>query len=772
MQGSGARSGRMPESEFVDAVIVRQESTEGGPEPNLSITGALRFIRRRLRFILICTGALASLGVGATLLLPPRYRAETVLLIDPRREQVTTVLEVMSALPPDQAALRSEIDVLKSTNLMQGVVLTANLVDVPEFNPVLEGRAGFPWTLLFWLGRERQIEIRDAVADAVRSVRARFAPTLAMDAQGERQDEAAIAMAQYARRLTVTTDGKSLTIRLSVESKDPELAAKLANLHADLYVNQQVKSRSMATERAHSWLGERIEQLRKDVQQAEAAVQAYRQENQLIRSSSGTTVTMQQLADVNTQYTLAQADRVQSEARLQRVNELLRNKLAIDSVPEVLASPTIQKLNEQELLLRRLEADAVSRYANDNHPTIISIRAQLRDLRTKTATEVSKIAASLQSSVEVATAKEISLQHSLQELMNRTAAASHAELKLMELERDTEATRSLYQTFLNRQKETSFGPSPKFADARIVSHAHVPIRPSSPRYLLFFVGSFAFAGAASVALAFLFEAKEDRLRSPTQCRDLVGVPGLGLVPQVARWQTGLSVRVADCIVLDRDGMPRDAVRSVLEILLAASSRKRPYSVLITSTVPNEGKTVLAIWLARLSAMAGYKVLLVDADLRRPTVAKALGAEPDAGSAESVSAEGFLNYVREDPATGMHYIASGVPNDEVHGMASLRRLESILEEAKDSYDLMFVDSAPILAAPEVLSMCQMIDGVVFAARWGHVPYRQVRHAINMVRSVNANIIGAIVTRADIRKHATYAFGDVGDVYVQYGHYYRR
>lgn len=769
---SGARSSHSGETEILEAVVVRQERTEAGAEPNMSLLSAIRAIRRRVPLIIAGTAVLSIIGIAITLLLPPRYRAETLLLIDPRREQVTNVQEVVSALPADQAALRSEIDVLKSSALIQRVAQAANLVDNPEFNPTIDPSVGFPWMLLFWLDPERQRELADHAKGFVERVVGRFMPKMNADAPAGPRDLVAVAAMEYGRHVTVTTDGKSLTIRLQVESRDPELAARLANIHAELYVTQQLKNRLLATDRAHSWLGERIEQLRKDVQRSDDAIQKYREENRLIKSGSGTTITMQQLAELNTQLTLAQAEKVQAESRLKRVHDLLRNKAGIDSVPEVLASQTIEKLTEQEAALRRLEADGMSRYANPNHPAIISARAQLRDLHQKIASEVGKIAASLQSSAEIAASRERNLQQAVQGLLKQAADASLAEMKLTQLEREADATRSLYQTFLSRMKETSFGPAPNLADARIVSPADVPIRPSSPRYLLFFVGSFAAALAASAGFAVFLEAKEDRLRSPTQCKGLVGVPGLGLVPQVGRWQGGRVVRIADRIMVGRDGVPRDAVRSVLELLLAASSRKRPFSVLVTSTVPNEGKTVFAIWLARLSAMAGYRVLLIDADLRRPTVAKALGLGSDTAlSTQLTTRETIWSGLREDPVTGMHHIEAATQSDEIHGAASLRQLEGVLEESKNLYDLVFIDSAPVLAAPEVLSISQMTDGVIFAVRWGHTPYKQVRHAVNLVRSVSANLIGAVVTRADIRKHSTYAFGDVGDVYGRYGGYYR-
>jgi Mrp family chromosome partitioning ATPase len=194
-------------------------------------------------------------------------------------------------------------------------------------------------------------------------------------------------------------------------------------------------------------------------------------------------------------------------------------------------------------------------------------------------------------------------------------------------------------------------------------------------------------------------------------------------------------------------------------------------VAITSTVPDEGKTVLAIWLARVSAMTGLKVLLVDADLRRPSVERYLGSNSAAETSHSVdSGAGLQGMLSEDPATGMHYVTCRA-TEKVYGTASLNSIEGILKAARESYDLIVVDCAPVLAAPEAFAICQMTDGVVLAVRWGHTRYRQLRYAANMLRSVNVNLLGAVVTRANVRRHSLYGFGDIGDVYRRYSRYSR-
>jgi succinoglycan biosynthesis transport protein ExoP len=745
------------------------QGSYGVSEPWLTIPNVLRLLWRRLGLITLVTCALSLLGIGITLLLPVSYESETLIVVEPRREQISNVPEVVSPLPAENAVLRSEVDALQSSGLIRSVVEHADLTSLPEFNPSLRTISG--WNPMSWLAKDEQAALNQKAGSFMQRVGGVLGGGANTPEARRPQDDDAVSVAAAIYRnkaLNVSTDGRSLTMRLTIKSSDPELAARLANLHAELYLEQQFTSKVQATERARNWLSERIVPLKSDLQRADAAVQRYREENQLITSSQGMTVTVQQLAELNTQLSLVRSEKAQNQARLDQVRKLVRTGSELESVPDVLASPLVQKLREQESHVARLEADAAARYVSTEHPSIVSARAQLTELRRALVRETNKIATSLQRAVEVSSAKEQSLELALEQLTKRAAAANLSEVKLRELERDAESTRALYQTLLNRHQETSFGPIARLADSRIISAAVFPLKPAFPKYTLFFAASVLFAAAASTGLAFLVDGFQERLHSPTQCVDMLGVRGLGLVPRIGGWR---SRRIADCIV--SEGMPRDAVRSVLEILRATQTDHKPRSMSITSAVPHEGKTILAIWLARVSAMVGLKVLLVDADLRRPAVAKYLGTKAIGGSTLGAveSGKGFQDLLCEDALTGMHWVTCRRQNDKVQGIAALQDVEKLLQEARDSYDLVIVDSAPILAAPESLSICQMTDGVIFAVHWGHTPPRQARQALGMLRSTKAHLLGAVVTRADVRKHLRYAYGDVGDVYYRHKGYYR-
>jgi polysaccharide biosynthesis transport protein len=397
-----------PEMNFQPAIVPHEYPQSVGESIGsqaFPATDLLKIVRRRLAFIVGTIVLVAGLGTLVTFQLTPKYRAEAVLILDSRKEQVTNIQDVMSGLPTDNSALRSQLDVLLSRPLASKVIDKLNLMSDPEFNPALAPPSALIGPLLFWLDESTQQSI-DGWLHAV------FRPTDENAGKTRQEIEQAartLVIDTYLDKLLVTTDGRSLTIKLAVDSTRPDLAAKIVNTHGDLYLFDQLEAKFEATKRANTWLTERVADLKEQVRKAENAVEAYRQANQIVSSDRGATVISQQLAELNTALVVARTDRDQAEARLKQVRSLLKSNSSVDSIPEVLASNTILQLRAQEGQLVQNEAQLASRY-RDTHPTLINARTQLRDVRAQIRSEINKIVVSLEQAADTALNKEKSLQ--------------------------------------------------------------------------------------------------------------------------------------------------------------------------------------------------------------------------------------------------------------------------------------------------------------------------------------------------------------------------
>jgi len=719
-----------------------------------------KMLRRRRGIIL---GTIAIVTLAAVLLvftLTPRYTAETALLLDTRKTNVIDLQAVMSGPQAEAAALRSEIDVLRSRQLAGKVIDKLGLMGDPNFNDELKEKTGLAALI--------PEEVHTTIAGWLAQIGI-GAKDKELTAEERRELTRARLIDKLLDHLVVANDNRSYTIKLLFTATDPALSQRIVNTVADLYLVEQLEAKFEATKRANNWLSERVQDLKQQVLASEQAVQQWREEHKLTAADArGTTVSTQQLGELNTQLIIASADRAQKESRLRQFQEQAKGGRIDVSAPEVAQSPLVAQLRAQETEIIRREADLSARYG-DKHPAIINVRAELRDVRRQIGSEINKIIGGLAQEAESARIRERSLQTQLGELQNRAAQSNSAEVKLRELEREAQANRVLYESFLSRSKETAEQEDMQQADARVIARADLPIDPSFPNKKLFVALAFIGSALFGVLLAIVVERLDNGFRAAEQIEQVTGISGLGMVPAVPAAQR-LSAPLEEFLLKKPSSAFAEAVRSVRTAILYSHVDKPPRAILVTSAVPEEGKSSLAVSLARSSAKAGQKVLLIDADLRRPRIHKVLRGHNDATLAElfanQKTAEEVLNI---DEESGMHFICArtGMPNpQDLLGSQSMR---DFIRSVSQHYDLVVVDSPPVLAASDAIVLSRIVDATVFVVRWEHTPRQVVLGALKQLQGVGGSIAGIVLTRVNVKKHARFGYGDSGYYYGKYREY---
>lgn len=736
--------------------------------PRVDLGEALRVLRRRYKIVLATVGL--TLAVIALILfqVTPRYTAEAVIMLDTRKTQVADIQSVVSGLTADSAIIRSEVQVLGSRALAAKVVDKLGL----DMNPLLVDLTDDEEEQ--FASADRAAENADQADSASGGLLAFFglgktAEQRAAEARARGETRRQTAIQNLARGLRVVNDGRSYVIRVSFESEDKELAAQVANAVADQYLVDQLEAKFEATRRANEWLNERIEELRVKVRDSEQAVQRYRQENQIVESK-GTSINQQQLSELNTQLILTRSDRAQKEAQYRQLRNLLQSGENVEASSEVLSSPLIQRLREQETEVLRKEAELSERYG-DRHPTMINLRAEIRDLRRKIGEEVNKVARSLANEVEVVRTRERTLSESLRELERDASGISMAEVQLRELEREAAANRALFENFLTRFKETSTQQDILTPDARVISAAEVPLKPSYPRKSFTLALAFFFSLIGGVALIFILERLDQGVRTPQQLQDLTGVPGLGVLPSVAgRGEDDAAPH--DEILTNVTSKYSEAVRSIMTSLrLFTSGGDRSVVVLLSSSVPEEGKTTLAVSIARSAARTGRRAILVDCDLRRSAVAKLVGLPTASGVADIVRGDAGLDQaIMKDPRSELDIIVSKGGVKDPQKILGSAEFGQFLATLRGRYEIIVIDSPPVLAVSDTLVIAPMADATLFLVRWEKTPRPVAVGAINQFKSHGIALRGVIVSRVDADRHALYGYGDHGYYYGRYGDYY--
>ncbi len=756
MPGSRAASDGSP---ALDHIERRPAPMHPEAQDGFDLRHFLNVLGRRRGIVFGCTALLTVLATIVVFQLTPRYLAEAEIMLNTRQTRIVDVQAVVSGLQSDASVVRTEVEVLQSPALAAKVAQKLDLVSNKLFNPRLA-------TPTVWQRMNPVPALLQRLDDTFGLSDA--ASPASPDEQKRTEFDAAVTALM--KNLTIFNDGRSYIIKIGFDSPDPDLAASVANTYANLYLLEQLEAKFAATRRATEWLNEHLGDLQQKLQASDRAVQLYRDEHGLtqspLKAGAGTgTVALQQLSELNSQLIIATADHAEKEANLRQIQDMLKGPAGADAASQVLASPTIQALKEQQSKLRQQEAELASKY-RPAHPAMINIRAQIADLNRKVSEEINNIVRGITNEVNAARTRENTMREQLRLLEQTTARQNTAEVGLRELERQAEANRVLYETFLNRFKQTSSQQDIQEADARLVSQAEVPALPSFPKPTLLIGISLFLSMIIGGIVAFTAETLDNGFRSSEQIERIAGIPFLGLVPGM---KSGM--RPHDLVLRKPVSNYAEAIRSVRTALRFSNVDSPPKVVLVTSSVPQEGKSTFAISLARSVARSGGRALIIDCDLRHPTVGHTLGQSDDADLLEYFRDDTDLSQlVKVDAESTLHYIPTRGGTANPQDLLGSQHMRNFLLAARERYDLVVLDAPPVLAVTDALVLSHLVDATLFMIRWERTPRPVALGALGVLQTQGRHLAGAVLTRVNIRKHAKYGFGDHGYYYGRYGNYY--
>ena len=717
------------------------------PSSQISLVELLRVLRIRRKIIIGSTIAIVALVMAVVTQLTPLYTATAVVLLDQRRNSADSADSALSELPADQPTMQNQVQILTSMKLMERVVDRLHLDQDPAFNPkpgflagISENLTTFFAPYLDWLPSVKDGGNGDGETRTARS---------AADARKN-------AIAHTLRiNLGVSPVGLSTTINVSYESPDPVQAAVIANGIADAYVEDQLEAKFEANQKATQWLASRSHDLSKQAENADAAVQRYKAANNITTPVNGMSVVDQQIRDVNGQLVIARADLAEKQANYNSLVTLQAAGKAANA-SQVLSNPLIATLRAQESDLNRQLADLSSRYL-PSHPKIQDLRAQKENFEGKIDEEIQRIVESIRNSVSVAGAHVASLEQSLARVEGRGAGQDKSSVQLTALQSAATSARSMYEAFLARLSQTQDREGIQAPDARVISNAEVPGSPSFPKKGLSIALSIPAGFLLGILLAFLAERLDSGFRTIADVEAMVGLPVMATVPEV-RAAKGQTLRAADIVIDKPMSSFAEAIRG-LQLGLILSDVDRPAKVvLVTSSVPGEGKTTVAVSLARIAASSGLKTVLVDCDLRRASSGRALSSEFSKSIVDVLTGAAPLEKcLVRDQKSGAFTLPSvntpGNPGD----LLSSQIMQKIVSRLRERFDFIVIDSPPVLPVNDAKILSRLADAVLFVVRWEKTPREAVLSSIRALTDVRANISGIAMTRADNERFRHYSYG---------------
>jgi polysaccharide biosynthesis transport protein len=543
-------------------------------------------------------------------------------------------------------------------------------------------------------------------------------------------------------------------LELHFSSPDPKLAADIVNTLMRTYVEHNFKTKLDATLQATDWMASQIADLQLKVEASQQALVKYQRENQILGTDEKQNITTSKLDQLNHELTQAQADRIQKEAKYQ--NTLSGNLAAI---PELSQNTLIASLQEQAAIAEREYAEANVRFG-PNYPKVVELQQKMEQARASVKQAIDTVSLRIKADYQTALERERLLSRAFDSQKTEANNLNEKSIQYELLKRDAELNRKLYESLLEKSKEANVSAGLKSNNVRPVDTARTPRFPSSPNIPRNMILALLLGTSTGVALAFVLEGLDNRVRTPDHIEATIGMPALATIP-LQHEPKGL--RKATALAAKNDGgssglivstRPRshvaEAYRALRTSILLALSDQPPKSIVVTSGLPREGKTTTSLNLAAVLAQKGARVLLVDADLRRPSVHTVLRIRGTSGLSTLLTGGAVFEDVVQ-PAPGVSnlwVVPAGAPPSQPSELLSSAKMRELITRWEGEYDHVIIDTPPVLSVTDAVSLSSDVDGVLMVVRAGNTRRDALRRMQELLAQVNARQLGVVLNAIDL------------------------
>lgn len=679
-----------------------------------------------------------------TLTATPVFEAKTQLMIDAEHQNVISFQEVIEHERATQDYYRTQYAILQSRSLARKVIDSLGVWEHAEFNPP-------PPTFSV------KAMLRSAWRALTSKLRSSTPPPNLIPGADETAAESRVISA-FLRRLKINPVTNSRLVDIKFDAADPLLAMRAANAVAKTYIERNLEFRFTATKEASDWLETQLAEQRKLVENAETALQKYREQNDAISLEDSQNIVVQKLADLNAAVTRAKTDRIQREATYNQLRDTQADPARIDAFPAILSNNFIQQ-QKSELSRLQTELAQVSERFADRHPQVIALQNSIRQAQSKLQNEIAKVVQSVRAEYMAALSQEQSLTEALNQQKDAALSMNRKAINYSVLERDVESTKQIYNSLMQRAKETNVSGELRTSNIRVVDPAEMPRSPVYPRTQFNLMLAIAIGGLMAVGICFFFEYLDNRIRRPEEIKTHLGVPFLGMVPVVP----GPAGQSSPLLSSSVPANFAEAFRAVRTNVLFSSAEPGVRSMVVTSCGPGEGKTVVAANLAIGLAQAGQRVLLVDADMRRPRVHDVFGLSQEPGLSNLMVGNAKASEVVTKSASvpGLWVLCAGrIPPNPAELLGS-QRFKDFVASLNSHFDAVIIDSPPVMAVTDASVVAHSASGVIFVVGSEMVSRHMAKRAMEQLENVNAHCIGAVLNKVDLHRNPYY-----------YSNYYRR
>jgi len=700
-----AMDGGLPSPQTIDSIFLPPAAD--GEE--ISLLSIYRAVRRHLLLLVSCVVLGIVIAVLYILMRDPLYGATSLVAVG---------VADADSLSRD-SIMETELDYLRSPYFLQNAISALKLDQDPEFNDTLAADSTD-----FWYSS------LTSATDSVKAILTRLGVISPPSPQKQALIDQDAILQNVSDQYAAERPGVSNILSLTVWSTDPWKSVDLANGISELFVQNRMTRLLEAPNQDMPKLQAAVTAARARVDASTAKLEDFRRRAGILRGGqASSTAAAEQLAGATRELISAGTARAEAEATLNQVKSLTRANLT-DSALAVMGSPLIQNLREREAELLRQKAD-VSTALGPKHPQLQGIEASLADLQAKITVEINRLIASQEHQVVIARARERSIQQDVDQISKKVAEQSDAGARLITFERQVEADQKALDVALadlSSATKTLAVATPASA-ATMLAKAQPDAKPDFPKVPLVLLIGIVGGGCLGAAIALFMEGMRKGFRSGTEVDKRLGIAAfLAPIPRVSRGWFG-SRSVDDEVLKPHGTMLREGLRTLYVNLLLSADNKMPRSILVTSCEPEEGKTTIALGLARVLALSGAKTLLIEADLRLPRLQRSLGLKPHPGLVQVLGDEAKLeDCVIDDPKqSGLKILLAGGKTANPIDLLGRRQLTDVMTAVRQQFDCVIIDSPPTMAVGDSRLLVPLAESIILVAKWNSTDRNTVAYA---------------------------------------------
>jgi len=666
----------------------------------------------------------------------PVYQATATILIESEEENVISIEEVYGIPGSNDEYFETQNQILQSRDLAEKVISTLDIPTHPEFDPDMQDPEPLH-TVLSWLPAglldDDEIVPDYAVHNSI--------------------------VEQFRDSLKVAPIRNSQLINITFESTDPRLTEIVPNTLASIYIGSDLEGRLAITQKATGSITTKLEDLSVKLKESEKALQTYRDKERLIDIKGVDSIAAKELDELTVELVQARRSRNEAQTAYNQVTALKGQPIeALESIPAVLKDKGLQNAKEIEGEAERKISELKKRYG-PKHPKMIAAVDELESANKNVRSQILNVVESIKKEYEIARNKESHLSGAMNRTKRDVTEINRKESRLQSLERDVEANRDIYETFLNRYKETSAVSEMQPVNARVVDPAVIPSEPSKPKKALIILIALVLSTLVATMIAFLIEALDNTMEDGQDVEEKLHLSLLGILPKLTIW-LNKDVKVLRYFTDNLHTPFAENIRTIRSGILMSGLDEKQKVVLVTSSVPGEGKSMTAVNLALSLGQMG-NVLLIDCDLRRPSVREVFDLDgKDVGLSHFMmgthTLEQSIHVFKKERLSVMP--AGDIPPNPLE-MLSSERFKKGLEALKKKYDHIVIDSAPAVAVSDAIVMSQLVNQVIYLVKADVTPYQLAQEGIKRLQKVNAPIVGIVLNQVSPPKKSS-----------RHGHYY--